>query len=304
MLWKCPCGEINLGVAHQCRNCGKDFSEEFIIERNNNVNIPSADNLTENIEKQEYFGFFDLFKIFLLLLLFSFSLDFMISMIIKFSYSKAELTQIFGSDSFWKILHTVEKIPSPKTFVGILHEFTSSIFTVYLFWHFSCRKYNRKVKDVLGFNKISRKQVKDSLLIGFLVSIISISFGFLSDNVPCALDDWISSNMFFIYFGISAIFVAPIIEEIIFRGVLYDFVLRITGIRFTIIFVGFLFGMIHLPQLYPNFAPVIGDIFVGFLLTYLRYKNDSIYSSMLAHFAMNFTTISMSVILGIIASFF
>jgi predicted RNA-binding Zn-ribbon protein involved in translation (DUF1610 family) len=32
MNWRCDCGEINLGVMKKCRKCGREFSEDMIID--------------------------------------------------------------------------------------------------------------------------------------------------------------------------------------------------------------------------------------------------------------------------------
>jgi len=33
MLWKCPCGEINIGEMQICRSCERSFQEEFIVRK-------------------------------------------------------------------------------------------------------------------------------------------------------------------------------------------------------------------------------------------------------------------------------
>ncbi len=56
MLWKCPCGEINVGEMLTCRNCDNEFKEEFIFKssksKRTNKNNPEAEN-----KNMKYFRF-------------------------------------------------------------------------------------------------------------------------------------------------------------------------------------------------------------------------------------------------------
>ncbi|MDD5090591.1 MAG: ankyrin repeat domain-containing protein [Candidatus Wallbacteria bacterium] len=33
MIWKCPCGEVNVGAAKECRKCGVAFSDDLIVKK-------------------------------------------------------------------------------------------------------------------------------------------------------------------------------------------------------------------------------------------------------------------------------
>ncbi|MDD2717417.1 MAG: hypothetical protein PHW04_16120 [Candidatus Wallbacteria bacterium] len=45
MLWKCPCGEINMGVAERCRICDKPFAPELVIKPDDfDINPKKGDN--------------------------------------------------------------------------------------------------------------------------------------------------------------------------------------------------------------------------------------------------------------------
>ena len=82
---------------------------------------------------------------------------------------------------------------------------------------------------------------------------------------------------------IMAVFVAPILEEIVFRGVIMDN-LRKYGIRVAIIINSLLFGLSHY-----NIEMMVPAFLTGIIFSYIAYKY-SIKYSILIHFFINAVT--------------
>lgn len=90
---------------------------------------------------------------------------------------------------------------------------------------------------------------------------------------------------------IMAVFVAPILEEIVFRGVIMNN-LRKYGIRVAIIINSLLFGLSHY-----NIEMIVPAFLAGIIFSYIAYKY-SIKYSILIHFFINaITKISQALIL-------
>ncbi len=90
-----------------------------------------------------------------------------------------------------------------------------------------------------------------------------------------------------------ACIVAPVVEETLFRGVFYHYLRRRLPMVGAAAISGFIFAAIH-PQGVLA-IPALGMI--GFVFAMLREWRGSIIASMTAHFANNFTVLSIAVVL-------
>lgn len=83
--------------------------------------------------------------------------------------------------------------------------------------------------------------------------------------------------------------VAPLMEELFFRGFLYPVLVRRLGLVAGIGLTSLGFGLIHAPQLGKAWAPVLVVFLVGVALTVVRARTKSVASGMLVHIAYNGT---------------
>jgi membrane protease YdiL (CAAX protease family) len=87
-------------------------------------------------------------------------------------------------------------------------------------------------------------------------------------------------------FGIT---VAPLLEELFFRGFLYPVLARRLGIVAAVILTAVPFGLIHAAQLGWAWGPVLVIFLVGLTLTITRAVTKSVASGVLIHIAYNAT---------------
>jgi hypothetical protein len=87
-------------------------------------------------------------------------------------------------------------------------------------------------------------------------------------------------------FGVT---MAPLMEELFFRGFLYPVLARRLGLPIAVLLTSIGFGAIHAPQLGHAWGPVLVVFLVGVALTLTRAKTKSVASSMLVHIAYNGT---------------
>lgn len=93
---------------------------------------------------------------------------------------------------------------------------------------------------------------------------------------------------------VYAICLGPILEELVFRGVVFSF-LEKSNIKpvFTILITAVLFGFVHMNIVQGVYAAALG-IFLGFM----RYKYRSIMITILAHIVLNATGTYGEILLG------
>jgi len=87
-------------------------------------------------------------------------------------------------------------------------------------------------------------------------------------------------------FGIT---LAPLMEELYFRGFLYPVLARRLGIPLSVFLTSLLFAGIHASQLGQAWAPLLLLLFVGLALTIARVRTGSVAISFLMHVGYNLT---------------
>ncbi len=87
-------------------------------------------------------------------------------------------------------------------------------------------------------------------------------------------------------FGVT---LAPLLEELFFRGFLYPVLARRLGVVAAVVLTALGFGLIHAPQLARAWGPVLVVFLVGLVLTVTRAVTKSVATSLLLHIAYNGT---------------
>ncbi|MCS6874349.1 MAG: CPBP family intramembrane metalloprotease [Pyrinomonadaceae bacterium] len=85
-----------------------------------------------------------------------------------------------------------------------------------------------------------------------------------------------------------AISTAPIVEEVVYRGILYPVFQRKFGIAPAILFVTILFAIIHVPQYFPSYITISLIFTLSLLLTFVRAYSGSLLPCVLIHMFHNF----------------
>lgn len=91
-----------------------------------------------------------------------------------------------------------------------------------------------------------------------------------------------------------AVFFAPFMEELFFRGFLYPVVARRLGTIASIFITAICFTLIHAQQLAVSWAPLLLIFIVGLTLTVVRFRTGSVASSFLIHFGYNFSLLAVA----------
>lgn len=84
-----------------------------------------------------------------------------------------------------------------------------------------------------------------------------------------------------------ATFTAPLVEEVVYRGILYSAVQRSAGVGFAIAIVTFLFAVVHLPQYYPSISTMIMLTLLSLILTLVRAKTNNLLPCVILHTIFN-----------------
>lgn len=153
-------------------------------------------------------------------------------------------------------------------------------------WLFSVRKYKCGWR-ALGFRNSNAK----GLLLGASVVLIGIAIGALYDFIivqtggdsPSSIpSDFVGTWYNWAMLGLFAMVVAPVAEEIFFRGFMLPGISKRFGKGWGIVVSAFIFSLAHLQP-----GALVPIFLLGLLLAWLYIKTKSIWPCIFAHFTYN-----------------
>lgn len=84
-----------------------------------------------------------------------------------------------------------------------------------------------------------------------------------------------------------ATFTAPIVEEVVYRGVLFSAFQRTFGVPAAFLIVTFLFAVVHVPQYYPSYSTIFLLALLSITLTLLRVWSKNLLPCIVLHMLFN-----------------
>jgi len=195
---------------------------------------------------------------------------------------------------FLKGIWTV--VPQWETRLGeliVLSTF-SSILIIFLIY-----KTVQKYPDITFLKALGLERGRQSLMrIIFLPAVVGLGFAVLTSFLLLArtvqpstplgeLLESTTSNWVFLSFILTAIFIAPFFEEIVFRGYFFYVLDRVKGRLITIFVIAGLFGLLHFDQYWGDWIAIVMVTLLGFVLTYLRAWTGTSITSITCHFVYN-----------------
>ena len=133
------------------------------------------------------------------------------------------------------------------------------------------------------------------VLLGFVLSIgLQALAHFLPIPKELPIDDFFRTPAEAWALGILSITLAPLMEELFFRGFLYPVLARRLGLPIAVVLTALGFAALHGAQLQFSWGPVLVIFLVGVVLTVVRAKTNSVAAGVLIHMAYNGTiTVAM-----------
>ncbi len=160
-------------------------------------------------------------------------------------------------------------------------------------WFVAMHKKQAKVNS-LGIKKPEIYRLLRFVLVGIaLTLLVPVVYGLgraifdVEYLQPSTLPEAISENRgSLLIFGFMAIFIAPVVEEIFFRGFVYPSIANRYGIIISAIATSFLFGLAHIIA-----ANAIIAFFIGLILVYVYHQTTNLLTPILVHSAFNLISV-------------
>jgi membrane protease YdiL (CAAX protease family) len=126
--------------------------------------------------------------------------------------------------------------------------------------------------------------------VGLALLLLGAGFGILSLAGECdnELERILrSSRGAALAAAFAATFTAPLVEEIVFRGLLYSSLRRHIGVAWAVVVVFVIFAAIHVPQYWPCYGVMGMILLLSFVLTAVRARTGKLLPCVFIHFVFN-----------------
>jgi len=137
------------------------------------------------------------------------------------------------------------------------------------------------------------KPVSGALKYPIMGILLAFGVGLATSLLPIPkelpIEKYFADNLGTWLLAIFGVTVAPLMEELFFRGFLYPALARPLGVNWSVVITAALFALVHASQLADAWAPLLLLFLVGSILTVARVRTNSVIPGLLIHSAYNFT---------------
>ncbi len=151
-------------------------------------------------------------------------------------------------------------------------------------------RYQRPFWKTLQWRRMPLSRGLELVLGGALLAVfVELAPTLLPDKPTFPLQRMFSSPEAAYATGIFAVLVAPFMEELIFRGVLFAFFERFGGLTFAVVTTAVLFAALHMEEYSGAWNHLLLILVVGLVFSLARGLSGSLAPSVILHTAYNFT---------------
>lgn len=185
----------------------------------------------------------------------------------------------------------LEDALSKSAFFVVSTEFVTYVaivgFMVFLVW----TRHRMSLSQAIQWNLPGRRLAVSALIIGAALALVSdvgevVFHRWIPDSLP--ITEYFKDRPSALVLAAFGILVAPLMEELFFRGFLYPALARWTGSIISIVVTASAFTLLHGAQLGYSWAPLLLIFIVGVALTVTRVVTRSVATGVIVHMTYNF----------------
>ncbi len=172
--------------------------------------------------------------------------------------------------------------------VALIGTFGGQLLSLLTSWAIVTNLGKVSFKSALGLEWPKYFNVGYAIVLAIAMLGLTILIEYYLPHKETSLDKYIKMGLpVRLTLALLATFGAPIVEEIIYRGVLYTAIEKNTGKWAAISVVTFLFWGVHVAQYYNSVATLVAVFVLSFVLTYLRAWTGKLLPGIIVHFIFN-----------------
>lgn len=187
---------------------------------------------------------------------------------------------------------TPEALASDKwvIFYSVLGILPAHLITLAFAWFIISEGGRRSFWKAVGWEWPGHPRRVTLISIAIALGLYGLAFGVTTvyGGNKTDLDRLIESSIYTrIATAVVAVATAPLIEEVIYRGVIYPAVEKVTGMAFAIVVVSLLFAGVHVWQYKDNVAVILVITALSFTLTAARALTGTMLPAFIIHLVFN-----------------
>ncbi len=161
------------------------------------------------------------------------------------------------------------------------------------------RKYS--FRQMLGWDAGALKWWNYLIILGAII-VIGVAVTNFFPTTDNDLEKMLRASPLVAYaLAFLATFTAPLVEELVYRGVIYSAFQRKFGVTVSVLVATALFALVHVPQYYPSYSTIFVICLLSLILTLIRAKTKNLMPCIIFHTIFNGI---QSIVIVISAAFF
>ena len=188
--------------------------------------------------------------------------------------NREKLTESFQTDPTVILLSIIGIIPA-------------HLLTLLMAWLVVTRSNKFSFREVLGWRSGGFAWWHYLIVLGGFFVVASVVGYFLPEQENELIRILRSSRTVVYFVAFMATFTAPIVEEVIYRGILYSAVQRSLGIGWAVFIVTALFAGVHFWQYWGSPGTIILIILLSLILTLIRVRTNNLLPCIILHTIFN-----------------
>ena len=161
------------------------------------------------------------------------------------------------------------------------------ILTLFLAWLVVTRGRVYSFRQTLGWQTGGFRWWHYGIVLGGFLVVASVVGSYFPEQENDLIRILRSSRSAVYIVAFVATFTAPIVEEVVYRGVLYSAFQKKFGVPVAFILVTFLFALVHVPQYYPSFSTILLLTLLSLTLTAIRVRTGNLLPCIILHTLFN-----------------
>ncbi len=185
-----------------------------------------------------------------------------------------------------KLLELIQSDPT-AVLLNVLAVIPAHLLTIALAW-LTVTKFNKfSFRETLGWRWGGFTFWHGLLILGGFFILASVVSHFVPEQDNDLLKILRSSRTAVYVVAFLATFTAPLVEEVVYRGILYSALQRSFGVPVGVLLVTLLFALVHVPQYYPSYSTIFLICLLSLILTLVRVRTANLLPCIVLHTIFN-----------------
>jgi hypothetical protein len=189
-----------------------------------------------------------------------------------------------------KVVEMAQNDPT-TLLLNILGVIPAHILTLILAWLIVTRFKKFSFREMLGWRWNGFNFWNCLIILGGFYILAAVAGYFYPEQENDLLRILKSSRAAVYVVAFMATFTAPLVEEVVYRGILYSAFQRRFGVTYAVLLVTGLFALIHVPQystgLNPDFVTIFVICLISLVLTLIRVRTGNLLPCIVLHTVYN-----------------